>query len=448
MTSFADLGLAEPFLKALVAQGYEAPTPIQEQAIPPLLAGRDVLGLAQTGTGKTAAFALPMLTHLSAEPRRRPQPRAPRSLVMTPTRELAIQVAESFQTLGRGGSYRVATIFGGVGQNPQVAALMRGLDVLVATPGRLLDLMNQGHVDLTQIEILVLDEADRMLDMGFIRDVRKIVAKVPAKRRTLLFSATLPESVAELAGSLLTNPVRVAVAPPATTVERVDQRVLFVERADKPELLRELFRDGDLAKAIVFTRTKHGANKVAERLAKAGIAAEAIHGNKSQNARQRALDAFKAGRVRALVATDIAARGLDVEAVSHVINFELPDEPEAYVHRIGRTARAGRDGIALSFCEAEEVGNLRDIERTIRQPVPVDATHSFHSDTIAQMHRTGRGGTTTRHTVPRGRPAQAQRSYSAPRQPSRAPGAGAPTTGRSSFGAPSSSRPAFRSGSR
>ena len=449
MTTFADLGLAEPFLKALVAQGYEAPTPIQEQAIPPLLAGRDVLGLAQTGTGKTAAFALPMLTHLSAEPRRRPQPRAPRALVLTPTRELAIQVAESFVTLGQGGGFRVTAIFGGVGQNPQVAALMRGLDVLVATPGRLLDLMNQGHVDLRQVEILVLDEADRMLDMGFVRDVRKIVAQVPAKRRTLLFSATLPDSVAELAAGLLTNPVRVAVTPPSTTVERVDQRVLFVDRADKPELLRELFRDGGLAKAIVFTRTKHGANKVAERLAKAGIAAEAIHGNKSQNARQRALDAFKAGRVRALVATDIAARGLDVEAVSHVINFELPDEPEAYVHRIGRTARAGRDGVALSFCEAEEVGNLRDIERTIRQPVPVDATHSFHSDTIAQMHRTGRGGTTTRHTVPRGRPAQAQRSYSAPRQPSRAPGAGAPTTGRSSFGAPSSSsRPAFRSGSR
>ena len=385
MTEFTDLGLIEPLLRAVTAEGYRAPTPIQAGAIPHLLQGRDVLGLAQTGTGKTAAFALPILQRLTESGRRTPAGSA-RALILTPTRELAVQIEDGFATYGKHLPLRHAVIHGGVGFTPQYAALARGIDVLVATPGRLLDLMEQGRARLDAVEIFVLDEADRMLDMGFIRDVRRIIARLPRRRQTALFSATMPDAVVELVNGLLTAYERVEVTPPATTVERVDQRVLFVEKADKRNLLSELFRDKAVQRALVFARTKHGANRVAEHLQKAGVRAEAIHGNKSQPARQRALDAFRAGRLRALVATDIAARGIDVDDVSHVINFDLPNEPEGYVHRIGRTARAGRDGVALSFCDSDEVAYLRAIERTIRRPVPVEEAHPFHATSVARLH--------------------------------------------------------------
>ena len=382
MTSFSDLNLAEPLLRALAAEGYADPTPIQAAAIPPLLEGRDLLGIAQTGTGKTAAFALPLLQRLAAG-NRRPAPRSARVLVLTPTRELALQILESFGTYGRHLRLGRTAIFGGVGQGPQVKAMARGVDVLVATPGRLLDLIDQGHVRLDGLEAFVLDEADRMLDMGFIHAVKRIVSLLPAKRQTLLFSATMPDAVAGLATGLLRDPVRVEVTPVASTAERIEQRVLFVEKDQKRALLNELLRDRAIGRALVFTRTKHGANRVAEQLAKGGVRAGAIHGNKSQTARQKALDGFRNGHLRVLVATDIAARGIDVEGITHVINFDLPNEPESYVHRIGRTARAGADGIAISFCDAEETAYLRDIEKVIRQPVPVDAEHPYHAEHIA-----------------------------------------------------------------
>jgi ATP-dependent RNA helicase RhlE len=386
MSSFSDLDLLEPLQRALAAEGYAAPTPIQAAAIPPLLAGHDLLGIARTGTGKTAAFALPLLQRLAAA-RRPPQPRSARVLVLTPTRELALQIHESFGRYGCHLRLARAVIFGGVGQGPQVKALARGVDVLVATPGRLIDLIEQGHLSLAAVEAFVLDEADRMLDMGFIHAVRRIVALLPAKRQTLLFSATMPDAVAGLAARLLSDPVRVEVTPAATTAERVEQRVLFVEKANKRGLLLELLRDRAVARALIFTRTKHGANRVAEQLVKAGVRADAIHGNKSQNARQRALEGFRSGHLRALVATDIAARGIDIDGITHVINFDLPNEPESYVHRIGRTARAGAEGIALSFCDAEERAYLRDIEKVIRQAVPVDAAHPFHAAHIAEAGR-------------------------------------------------------------
>jgi ATP-dependent RNA helicase RhlE len=378
LNSFSDLPLIAPLQRALSAANYTKPTPIQAQAIPPLLAGRDLLGCAQTGTGKTAAFALPILQRLAGEAKRA-APRSTRVLVLTPTRELAIQIADSFRTYGRHLALRTAVIFGGVGQSPQVDAMAQGVDVLVATPGRLLDLMNQRLLRLDSLGVFVLDEADRMLDMGFIRDVRRIVAAMPKSRQTLLFSATMPADVLGLAEGLLKDPVRVSVTPPATTVQRVEQRVLFVAKADKRALLVQVLRDPALRRVLVFTRTKHGANKVAEQLAKAGISAGAIHGNKSQGARQKALADFRAGRLRALVATDIAARGIDIDGISHVINFELPDQPESYVHRIGRTARAGASGIAISFCDAAERPLLRDIEKTIRltlaRPAPAAVPH-------------------------------------------------------------------------
>jgi len=379
MTLFSDLGLIEPLYRAVAAEGYTQPTPIQMQAIPRLLAGRDVLGIAQTGTGKTAAFALPMLQILT-ENKRRPAPKSARALILTPTRELALQIAEDFSTYGRHVSLKRTVIHGGVSQNPQVAAIANGTDVLIATPGRLLDLINQRRVDLSGVEIFVLDEADRMLDMGFIRDVKKIVDRLPKDRQTLLFSATMPDAVAELVKGLLRTPhERIEVTPPSTTVERIAQKVMFVSRDNKKNLLADLLKDGSISRAIVFTRTKHSANRVAEQLQKGGVAADAIHGNKSQNARQRSLASFKAGKVRVLVATDIAARGIDVDSVSHVINFEMPVEPESYVHRIGRTARAGSNGIAISFCDREEMSHLRAIERSIRQPVPVDEAHAYHA---------------------------------------------------------------------
>jgi len=375
-TTFNDLGLIEPILKALQAEGYTHPTPIQEQAIPHLTKGRDLLGCAQTGTGKTAAFAIPILQELHAKG---PQgaKRAIRTLILTPTRELAIQIGESFAAYGRNLQIRHTVIFGGVGQKPQTDALQRGVDIVVATPGRLLDLMGQGHVHLNGLEIFVLDEADRMLDMGFIHDVKKVIAKLPAKRQTLFFSATMPPEIAKLADSILTDPIKVAVAPPSTTAETIDQHLYLVDRTDKNKLLLHLLEGDAIREALIFTRTKHGANKVAKVLTQAGFAAEAIHGNKSQSARQNALKAFKEGKLRALVATDIAARGIDIDGLTHVINFDIPNIPETYVHRIGRTGRAGASGRALSFCDHEEKEFLRDITRLIKREIPVVAEHPF-----------------------------------------------------------------------
>jgi ATP-dependent RNA helicase RhlE len=376
--SFSELQLHPALLRAVADEGYSTPTPIQSQAIPHLVEGCDLLGVAQTGTGKTAAFALPILHRLAASPRRAPA-RSCRVLVLSPTRELAIQIAERFEAYGRHLGLTSAVIFGGVGQGPQVRSVLRGLDVLVATPGRLLDLMGQGHLSLSSVEVFVLDEADRMLDMGFIHDVRRVINVLPARRQTLLFSATMPDAIAELSSKILRDPKRVEVTPVASTVDRIEQRVLMVEKADKPALLCDVLRHLEVDRAIVFTRTKHGADKVARKLLEDDVTAEAIHGNKSQNARQRALENFRAGRTRILVATDIAARGIDVPGVSHVINFDLPNEPESYVHRIGRTARAGADGMAISFCDAEERAYLRDIERLIRRDVRIVEGHPYES---------------------------------------------------------------------
>ena len=372
--TFQTLGLCAPILTALEEHGYERPSPIQEKAIPPALAGRDVLGCAQTGTGKTCAFAAPILQRLSAS---RVQGHPLRALILTPTRELAIQIEESFLAYGKHLPLRCAVIFGGVGQNPQVEALGRGVDILVATPGRLMDLYQQGFVKLDQLEIFVLDEADRMLDMGFIHDVKKILKWLPRRKQTMLFSATMPPEIAELVNSLLHDPVRVAVDPVSSPVEAIQQSVYFVDKNNKTKLLAYLIRELDVKNALVFTRTKHGANKVAGDLAKAGITAAAIHGNKSQTARQQALADFKAGKIQCLVATDIAARGLDIEELSHVFNYNLPEVPETYVHRIGRTGRAGREGAAVAFCDFGEKPLLRDIEKLMGRTVPVVEDHPY-----------------------------------------------------------------------
>jgi ATP-dependent RNA helicase RhlE len=394
---FSSLGLAEPLLRALRDEGYTSPTPIQLRAIPPALAGQDLLGCAQTGTGKTAAFALPIIQRLSQHALTA-QPRPIRCLVLTPTRELAAQIHDSFRAYGRHVRIAHTVIFGGVGQHPQVQALRRGVDVLVATPGRLLDLMGQGHVRLSQVEIFVLDEADRMLDMGFINDIRKIVREIPQKRQTLFFSATMPREIQSLADGLLHNPARVEVAAVSSAAETVSQSVYYVSKPDKPSLLKHLLSDRGMTRALVFTRTKHGADKVCRHLEQSSIKAEAIHGNKSQNARVRALENFRRGATRVLVASDIAARGLDIDAISHVVNFDMPNEPETYVHRIGRTGRAGATGIAISFCDSEERAFLRDIERTIKKPVPVVAEHPYSAGASAPVkhgppaHRGGQGG--------------------------------------------------------
>ena len=366
--NFSELNLIEPLLRAVVAMGYTVPTPIQVQAIPPVLQGRDLCGIAQTGTGKTAAFALPILQRLSAE---KPA-RHIRALVLAPTRELAAQIQDTFRQASQHlPGLRSAVIFGGVGQSAQVRALESGVDILVATPGRLLDLSGQGLLKLDRVEILVLDEADRMLDMGFVPDVRRVLKLIPTKRQTLFFSATLPPVIDELAGHMLKDPARVSVTPVTKTADKIEQSVYFVHQIDKRALLRELLSNPEVSRAVVFTRTKHGANRVAEHLEKGRIAAEAIHGNKSQNARERALGNFRQGTTRVLVATDIAARGIDVTGISHVINYDLPTEPETYVHRIGRTARAGAGGIAVTLCGPDERGMLRDIERLIQQRIPV-----------------------------------------------------------------------------
>ena len=369
MTQFSELGLAKPLLKALAAEGYEKPTPIQAQAIPGVMAGRDLLGIAQTGTGKTAAFALPILHRLAAD--RRPAPRRGcRVLVLSPTRELASQIAESFRTYGAHLGMTVAVVFGGAKYGPQIKALAAGVDVLVATPGRLIDHLGEKTAQLGQVEVLVLDEADQMLDLGFLQPIRRIVSHLPKDRQNLFFSATMPGEIGKLAGELLKDPLKVSVAPAATTVERVKQNVIFVESARKRALLADLFAEPKLSRTIVFVRTKRGADRVAKHLEAVGVSAAAIHGDKSQGQRERALAAFKAGQCRALVATDIAARGIDVDAVSHVINYELPNVPEAYVHRIGRTARAGASGMAISLCSDDERSLLKDIQKVTRQIIP------------------------------------------------------------------------------
>jgi superfamily II DNA/RNA helicase len=391
LISFHDFGLNEAITRALAEETYVIPTPIQTQTIPVVLSRRDVIGIAQTGTGKTAAFALPILHHLAARPRR-PERKCCRVLVLSPTRELSAQILDSFRTYGRHLRIATALAIGGISMGGQVRALLNGVDVLVATPGRLLDLVSGNALRLGGVEFFVLDEADRMLDMGFIHDIRKIVAKLPASRHTMLFSATMPGGIAELAGQMLRNPIKVAVTPVASTVERVEQRIIHVDRAAKPVVLVDVLTQEALDRALIFTRTKHGADKVVRGLIKAGIAAEAIHGNKSQAHRERVLAAFRKGQVKTLVATDIAARGIDVDGISHVVNFDLPNIPETYVHRIGRTARAGATGVAISLCDAEERAFLRNIEKLIGRSIPA-------SDRRTHRDRT-KPPTTRRHTSP------------------------------------------------
>jgi ATP-dependent RNA helicase RhlE len=375
--TFQDLKLIEPIAKALQEEGYTTPTPIQANAIPIILERRDLLGCAQTGTGKTAAFAIPMLQLLHSNPVNRSERSRIRALILTPTRELAIQIGESFTAYGRHTSVKSTVIFGGVGQKPQTDAIQRGVDVLVATPGRLIDLINQGFIKLNQLEFFILDEADRMLDMGFVHDVKKIIKLLPAKRQSLFFSATMPPAIVTLANTILTNPAKVEVTPVSSTADTIRQSVFFVDKSDKNSLLLHILKDTSIATALVFTRTKHGADKVVKVLRKAGVTSEAIHGNKSQNARQTALKNFKTQTTRVLVATDIAARGIDVDDLTHVINYEIPNIPETYVHRIGRTGRAGAKGTALSFCDLEEKAFLRDIHKLISKNIPVVQDHPF-----------------------------------------------------------------------
>jgi superfamily II DNA/RNA helicase len=391
LTSFADFKLNDSITRALAEEKYLTPTPIQAQTIPLLMAGRDVIGIAQTGTGKTAAFALPILHQLAASPRP-PVRKSCRVLVLSPTRELSGQILDSFRAYGRHLRLRSALAIGGVSMGAQVRSLLNGVDILVATPGRLLDLVQSNALRLNEVEFFVLDEADRMLDMGFIQDIRKIVAKLPRERQTLMFSATMPSAIAELAGQMLRDPAEVAVVPVATTVETVEQRVIRVDRATKSAILIDVLRQETIDRALVFTRTKHGADKVVKSLVRAGIAAEAIHGNKSQGQRERVLAAFRKGEVRTLVATDIAARGIDVDGISHVVNYDLPNIPETYVHRIGRTARAGATGIAISLCDGEEVAFLRDIEKLIRMSIPLSDRRADprHSEPVPTKHAAAR----------------------------------------------------------
>jgi ATP-dependent RNA helicase RhlE len=397
LTSFNDFGLAEPILRALTEEKYTSPTSIQAQTIPLALQSRDVIGIAQTGTGKTASFALPVLNHLYAK-RLRPKRKSARVLVLSPTRELSGQIADSFRTYGRHlQPLEIALAIGGVPIKRQIRAIARGVEVLVATPGRLLDLVNQCALSLEQVEVLVLDEADRMLDMGFIHDIKRIVTMLPKERQTLFFSATMPQQIIQLAGFMLRNPARVAVTPQSSTAERIEQRVIFIEQASKAALLTEVLKTEKINRVLVFTRTKHGADKVVRTLHKAGLAAEAIHGNKSQNQRERVLAAFRTGSLRILIATDIAARGIDVDGISHVVNYDLPNVAESYVHRIGRTARAGTEGVAISFCDHDERTYLRDIERLIRMSI----------------------ATTDRRTDERPRPEQAKGHHHANRQNNR-----------------------------
>lgn len=392
---FEDLKLIEPILKAIKDKGYVYPTPIQEQAIPAILQGRDLLGCAQTGTGKTAAFSIPTLQLLCEDRHNGKINNNIKCLIVTPTRELAIQIDENIAGYSKGTGLRHAVIFGGVKQHWQARKIKAGVDILTATPGRLLDLMNQKIVRLDNLKIFTLDEADRMLDMGFIHDVKKIIAKLPRKRQSLFFSATMPKSIVSLADSLLTNPVKVTVAPVSSTAETVDQKLYFVDKGSKKDLLAHILKNDDIESALVFTRTKHGANKITQFINDAGIKAAAIHGNKSQSARQKALQAFKSREIKVMVATDIASRGIDINELSHVINFEIPNEAETYVHRIGRTGRAKRSGIAISFCDAEEVGYIKDIHKLIDKHIPIEDDHPHpakHNLTVGAKPAPKQGG--------------------------------------------------------
>ncbi|MGC6424642.1 MAG: DEAD/DEAH box helicase [Lentimonas sp.] len=420
-TTFSDLPLVATIHRALEEKGYRIPSPIQTKAIPILLEGRDLLGCAQTGTGKTAAFALPTLNRFACNPRK-PFRKGVRCLILTPTRELAVQVMQSFETYGKYVNLRMGMVYGGVSEKPQIKLLYQGVDVLVATTGRLLDLQQQGHVDLSQVETFILDEADRMLDMGFIRDIRKIAAMIPQSRQTLLFSATMAPEITKLANSLLDDPAEIRIAPQGTTAEKIEQSVCFVEKGNKQKLLIELLNDRKEAHqtqlSLVFSRTKHGAKNLAKKLNAIGIKADSIHGNKSQAARQKTLDQFKQGRIPVLVATDVAARGIDVKNITMVINFDLPMESDAYVHRIGRTARAGESGRALSFCSLEEVALLREVEKLIKKKVPVERRHRYHSESTQELHESGRrvekpkngGGGQQRGQRPRGNQPKGKRT--------------------------------------
>lgn len=418
MADFSGFGLAEPLLSAIVEAGYTTPTPIQQATIPAAMAGRDIVGIAQTGTGKTAAFTLPLLHRLAAAPRR-PERRTARILVLSPTRELAAQIEESVRTYGKRLHITTALVIGGVSMGRQVRALANGVDVLIATPGRLLDLVAEGAVRLDHIEALVLDEADQMLEAGFLPDVKRIIAKTPLKRQTLLFSATMPEAIADLSAAILSNPARVAVTPVAKTADRVAQRLIHVDRGAKPGALMRLLAEEKPVRVLVFTRTKHGADKVVRDLARAGITAGAIHGNKSQAQRERALAAFRDGTAPILVATDIAARGIDVPGVSHVVNYDLPNVPETYVHRIGRTARAGAEGVAISLCDGDEVPFLRDIEALIRQPIPATDRRTEPAGPprpiLPRQQRGQRPQGSPQHVTPRGTPRDGTRRDERPR---------------------------------
>lgn len=401
--TFEQLSLIPPILKALDKEGYTTPTPIQEGAIPVILEQKDVFGIAQTGTGKTAAFAIPMIQLLHKQMNHtNPTPRKIKALICTPTRELAIQIGESFASYGRYTDLMHTVIFGGVGQKQQTDKLRRGVDILVATPGRLLDLMQQGFVSLKDIQIFVLDEADRMLDMGFVHDIKRIIAKVPAQRQTLFFSATMPDEILKLANTILKNPVKIEVTPTSSTVDKIDQSIYFLKKENKRDLLVHLLKETSIYSALVFSRTKHGADKIVKHLHAAGLEAQAIHGNKSQNARQKALGEFKAGRLQVLVATDIAARGIDVDHLSHVINFDLPNEPETYVHRIGRTGRAGASGVAMSFCDAEECAYLFDIEKLTGKSIPVVQEHPHATVHAPSNHRASKPKRSRGRGKPRG----------------------------------------------
>ena len=415
-TKFQDLGLIEPLLRAIQEEGYTTPTPIQAESIPIVLQGKDLLGCAQTGTGKTAAFTLPIL-QLLVKNKTGERRKKIRSLIVTPTRELAIQIGESFNAYGRHTGLNCTVIFGGVGQGPQVTALRNGVDVVIATPGRLLDLMNQGHLSIREVEIFVLDEADRMLDMGFVNDVKKLLSVLPKKRQSLFFSATMPPEIVNLANTILFHPLKVSVTPVSSTVDIIDQSVYFVDKVNKNALLIELLKNTAIKTALVFTRTKHGADKVVNLLTKNNIKAEAIHGNKAQNARQRALSNFKAQTTRVLVATDIAARGIDVDDLAYVVNYEIPNIPETYVHRIGRTGRAGANGTAISFCDAEERVFLKDIEKLIAKKIPVIENHPFpmtNFNPIKEAKQQGRGNSGHARSKAIGNSGQ-KRRFSSPR---------------------------------
>jgi superfamily II DNA/RNA helicase len=423
-SSFADFELNASLLRALAEEKYQTPTPIQAQTIPTVMSGRDVIGIAQTGTGKTAAFALPILHRLAADPRPATR-RNCRVLVLSPTRELSGQILDNFRTYGRHLRVSAALAIGGVAIGKQVRALLGGVDVLVATPGRVLDLVKSNALRLGEVDCLVLDEADRMLDMGFIHDIRKIVAKLPAARQTLMFSATMPRAIADLAAQMLREPVKVAVAPVASTAERVEQHIIRVDRSAKPLVLVDVLRRETIDRALIFTRTKHGADKVARGLNRAGIAAEAIHGNKSQNQRKRVLAAFRRGDVKTLVATDIAARGIDVDGISHVVNFDVPNLPETYVHRIGRTARAGADGVAISLCDGEEVAFVRDIEKLIRMSIPVSDRRTHQTRVKEQPAKTkDERGVADSNAKPRRRGEASRKKRRRGRSPENAAGLG------------------------